>query len=388
MRGILYTILVIVVLALLRLSTHPPTTEPRRNGPGRRLVLRRHSVRSVSQHEHVAFDPLVAEFERKSEQRALERQTIDKQHAVNASTSDRDSSFSEIIFAEHAPGQESQPDPWGDNYEAYMNDEEHFNISQRLTVLFPLLDIDPLDHFVSLKELQDWHVQQALKDALYRTNRELQMLDTNQDGLVSFKEYLPSLTSDNTEVANKEHDGASWWKEYFKIADEDEDTFLNKVEFFNFLHSEDGNSTKLHLWSRKQQIKSRDQDNDGKLSFLEFDQNLFDIFINHNVYSTSATAHVGGRPINREKHAKAKFAELDVNNDGFLTEDEFGPVMEKLQPGETFYAKQQAGYLIQEADEDRDGRLSLKEMLEHPYIFYSTVYRHNDETNMFHDEFR
>lgn len=62
--------------------------------------------------------------------------------------------------------------------------------------------------------------------------------------------------------------------------------------------------------------------------------------------------------------------------------------MEKLRPGELYYAKQQSEYLLQEADENRDGRLTLDEMLNHPYIFYSTAYDEDEFDYSTHDEFR
>lgn len=37
---------------------------------------------------------------------------------------------------------------------------------------------------------------------------------------------------------------------------------------------------------------------------------------------------------------------------------------------------------------DLDGRLSLKEMIEHPYVFYSAIFSDDDGDDDFHDELR
>lgn len=51
--------------------------------------------------------------------------------------------------------------------------------------------MDPSDGFVSAEELTRWNLQQAMNEALYRTEREFQSHDDNRDGFVSFAEYEP-----------------------------------------------------------------------------------------------------------------------------------------------------------------------------------------------------
>jgi hypothetical protein len=43
---------------------------------------------------------------------------------------------------------------------------------------------------------------------------------------------------------------------------------------------------------------------------------------------------------------------------------------------------------MEQADDDKDGRLSLDEMLTHPYVFYNTAYDHGQHDDYTHDEFR
>lgn len=46
--------------------------------------------------------------------------------------------------------------------------------------------------------------------------------------------------------------------------------------------------------------------------------------------------------------------------------------------------------LIFQADSDKDGRLTLAEMIEHPYVFYSAIFDEDDTDDDYglHDEFR
>lgn len=48
-------------------------------------------------------------------------------------------------------------------------------------------------------------------------------------------------------------------------------------------------------------------------------------------------------------------------------------------------------FLIFQADSNKDGRLTLAEMIEHPYVFYSAIFDNEDDSDDdygFHDEFR
>lgn len=45
-------------------------------------------------------------------------------------------------------------------------------------------------------------------------------------------------------------------------------------------------------------------------------------------------------------------------------------------------------YWVFQADTNKDGRLTLDEMLNHPYIFYSTAYEQDEFDYSQHDEFR
>lgn len=45
--------------------------------------------------------------------------------------------------------------------------------------------------------------------------------------------------------------------------------------------------------------------------------------------------------------------------------------------------------ILFQADTDKDGRLSLTEMIDSPYVFYSAIFNEDDEEDYeYHDEFR
>jgi hypothetical protein len=41
-----------------------------------------------------------------------------------------------------------------------------------------------------------------------------------------------------------------------------------------------------------------------------------------------------------------------------------------------------------QSDTDKDGQLSLTEMIENPYVFYSAIFSDEDNEDDIHDEFR
>lgn len=45
--------------------------------------------------------------------------------------------------------------------------------------------------------------------------------------------------------------------------------------------------------------------------------------------------------------------------------------------------------MLLQADADKDGRLTLLEMIENPYVFYSAIFTDDDDEDYdYHDEFR
>ncbi|KAL4194588.1 hypothetical protein AMTRI_Chr05g60110 [Amborella trichopoda] len=350
---IIYIFVALFLLFLIHYGPNKSQTSRslhRRVGPARLKLRSKFSFSSRDRkHDPVAFDPFVAEIERHREDREWEKKLIEQNyHELNHSI---------------APGEESQPE-WEDfmNAEDYLNDEERFNVTSRLVLLFPRIDIAPADGFLSTEELTQWNLQQSFREVMHRTERDMELHDKNRDGFVSFAEYDPPSWARHADNNSYGYE-IGWWKEdHFNSSDEDGDGLLNRTEF----------------------NKERDIDKDGKLNFQEFFHGLFDLIRSYDEIDSNYTHE--SDPL-KETPAKKLFDELDKDKDGFLSYEELLPVIAKLHPGEQYYAKQQADYIKMQADSNKDGRLSLQEMIENPYVFYSAIFSDEDDYE-YHDEFR
>ncbi|KAK8668880.1 hypothetical protein V6N13_106326 [Hibiscus sabdariffa] len=374
---IVYITLAVLILYLISYS---PKKHPTHNRH-RRLKLRySSSFTNPTHHEPVAFDPLVAEIERRREDNQWEKQYLD---------------HSRPEFLQHsAPAEESQPELDGFlNAEDYLNDGDKFNITDRLVLLFPKIDVDPADGFVTENELIEWHLQQAMKEVWFRSLREMEIHDKNNDGLISYAEYeAPSLVKNvifrgGTLFVFLSLDNPSfglnmgWWTEdHFNASDANGDHLLNLTEFNDFMHPADSKNPKLLQWLCKEEVRERDADKDGKVNFNEFFHGIFDLVISHD-----EEGHIS---METETPAKRLFSQLDKDGDRFLTDEELLPIIGKLHPSERYYAKQQADYIVSQADLNKDGRLSLVEMIDNPYVFYSAIFNDSEDNYRHHDEFR
>ncbi|WOK95767.1 reticulocalbin-2-like [Canna indica] len=352
------TILICTALSLflLYLLASLPSRTPHRHRyhhHHRRLKLR-HNISVVASplQRHIPFDPVIADIELRSEDRQWER--------------------------EHFPipnqePQDQEPE-WEDffNPDDYVDDDDRFNITHRIVILFPSIDVAPADGFVTLAELAEWNFQQAVQLAIHRSGLELQLRDSNKDGFVSFEEnqqYVKSLPADDM----------GWWKEdHFNASDSDGNGLLNLTEFNDFLHPADSSNKELVQWLCREEIRQKDTDEDGKLNFEEYLLGLFDSVQDYGeAYNHSDASELG----------KKLFSQLDKDNDGFLSSDELIAVIGKIHHSERYHAKQQADYALPEADSDKDGRLTLEEMIQHPYVFYNSIYSDDEDDNDFYDDY-
>lgn len=295
------------------------------------------------------FDPLVANIEKKTH------------HEPTLSNLDSTTSVSDVV----------------ETYQ-YLTSGGKLNTTLRLIILFPLLDREPKDGVVGFNELEAWITQRAIERLDYLTQAELDSTDKNGDLVISFKEYLPQFSEKDIEKKEMGHGEAGWWMERFEVSDIDQNGFLNFTELRDFLHPEDSKNQEMLKWMLKDRLKRMDDENDGKLNFNEFEDHVFSTYKSYMDFESKG----GDLP-----SPKDKYAELDVNNDQFLSPEELIPILSYLYPGELAYAKYFTCYLMNEADDNGDGKLTLQEMLDHEFTFYNTVHADgHQESDDDHDE--
>ncbi|CAJ2663481.1 unnamed protein product [Trifolium pratense] len=254
--------------------------------------------------------------------------------------------------------------------------DQKFNVTNTIVRLFPEIDVDPTDWFVSLHELTQWNLQQAQREFMQQTKMEMIIHDKNHDGFVSFSEYSHPSWLQTRDGDSFGYD-MSWWKEeHFNASDADGNGLLNFAEFNDFLHPADSNNPKLRQWLCKAEIRERDMDRDGKVNFKEFFHGLFDLVRNYDEESYYDSSHSDD---SMDASAIVLFAQLDKDGDGYLSDIELLPIIGKLHPSGHYYAKQQAEYLISQAEVDKDGHLTLTEMIENPYVFYSAIFNNDKD---------
>ncbi|TKY55978.1 Reticulocalbin-2 protein [Spatholobus suberectus] len=260
----------------------------------------------------------------------------------------------------------------------YLTSGAKLNTTLRLIILFPLLDREPKDGVVGFNELEAWITQRAIERLDYLTQAELDSKDKNGDLAVSFKEYLPQFSEKDIEKKEMGHGEAGWWMERFEVADIDHNGLLNFTELRDFLHPEDSKNKEMLKWMLKDKLKRMDDENDGKLNFNEFEDHVYSTYESYMNFETNG----GDVP-----SPKDKFAELDVKKDQFLSPEELIPILSYLYPGELAYAKYFTCYLMNEADDNGDRKLTLQEMLDHEFTFYNTVHADgHQEGDDDHDE--
>ncbi|BAF16204.1 uncharacterized protein [Oryza sativa Japonica Group] len=269
--------------------------------------------------------------------------------------------------------------------ERYFGSDGELNVKERLLYLFPMLDRAPKDGGVSCGELEAWLRRQAADrlDAVAR--RELKRHDKDGDGVVTLREYLAVDHDQHIDWTDTEHGEPGWWLHKFISADRDHSGAMDFIELNDFLHPEDSSQEKVKLWLLKDKLSGMDHDRDGKLSLDEFISQFH--MIDHN----SIVEHSADDDTSCAE-AEKKFRELDSNNDGYLTVEEARPVIQSLISGEFSYAKSHAK-LLMKADDNKDNKLSLEEMLNHYLSFYNIVYMddhydYDDIGNNIHDELR
>ena len=304
----------------------------------------------------------------------------------------------------HNRWEEDYPDDFDADYHDY--DRYHdFNVTKRLEEIFPLIDIDG-DGIVSKDELRIWHYTQARNNSENRAEHEFDVTDNDHDGHVTLKEYLEDdfdidVTGNGTEKEMEEYN-VRWIRnarKVFELTDTDKDGKLNRTEFFYFIHPEEGkHGSEIGKHLVAETIRDHDMNMDEKLNFTEFFESLFHQVDEVEDEESNSNDDGNSRNNNNDAYeesvmrvrALALFARLDKDKDGLVTSRELHAdeaTYKKLHPTNDDHARDQSASLMVDADENKDGGLSLVEILKNKMMFYSTAMTSEDDYYDYHDEF-
>ncbi|KAL9986034.1 hypothetical protein ACROYT_G000091 [Oculina patagonica] len=212
----------------------------------------------------------------------------------------------------------------------------------KLRRIIPLIDKNG-DGKISVQELAAW-TDRSMK-GFYKQEAEsrLKELDTNKDGKVSWEEYVKG--AENRGGFNEKKRKRE--RRRFEHANINKDGLLSRDELISMFHPEE--SPNMFGVIVEEFMEFVDTDKDGFLSFDEY---------------KGKTVDTGNTD---QRTAKESFKKLDQDNDGKLNKEEMklwlGAVNTSAQ------AKNQAQRQVSLADDNKDGVLSEREIIDHIDVF-------------------
>uniref|UniRef100_A0A914W1Y2 Reticulocalbin-3 n=1 Tax=Plectus sambesii TaxID=2011161 RepID=A0A914W1Y2_9BILA len=223
---------------------------------------------------------------------------------------------------------------------------------KRLRLLAAKMDADG-DGFVSKQELTNWIHKSMLALDQEETEERFSDVDENKDDRVSWEEYAHDafgdddeenkLSSDPEDVKLMEED-----RSYFKAADKDNDGTLDRLEFSAFQNPE--HHEHMHETLIEVTLKEKDTNKNGQIEFKEF---MGDVGDNRE-----------SEWYNVEKERFEK--DYDKNKDGVLDRSE---MRAWLIPDTMQTSVEEMEHLFNQADNDKDGRLSYDEITDEYRLF-------------------
>lgn len=217
------------------------------------------------------------------------------------------------------------------------------------------MDVDN-DGFVSENELTEWILNSFASLGKEDSVDRFEEVDVNNDGRVTWEEVLEEFgiydEQDLEKIADEEPELKIELDESikrFKIADKDGDGVLNVDEYFPFSNPEE--SPDMFDSVVQEQLKQKDADNDGRISFEEY---LSDTDSAEDYLVTEKSLFDN---------------DYDKNKDGYLDKDE---MISWVIPDNKEQAIEEARHLISNADIDKDGKLNLNEIIINYRMFVSS----------------
>jgi calumenin len=216
--------------------------------------------------------------------------------------------------------------------------------------------------------------------------------DVDKDGRLTVREYTAEHlgaeeATDDMSVPEKIdfEDWRAYTRVQFVLADANGDGWLSEKEYFDFLHPEESDNPRLHDFLVQQDVHDCDTNGDGGASFDEFYDALYPRFYDSEAMELPEKADEEEEDDEKADEeadkAKAKkiFERLDLDGDGTLTSKEMAGVFDELHPRESKYTSQMVATMMRDADTNKDGKLTLDEMVENSHAFYSIDPAEHDE---------
>lgn len=251
-----------------------------------------------------------------------------------------------------------------------------FEQRQRMMDILKKIDTDS-DKYLSSEEITLWIQQVYRKYALDDAKERFPEFDTNKDGVVSWDEYnlvvheqITDINED-TVLEDPEEESLRFLhmkeKRRFDFADVDGSAGLNLTEFLAFTHPSEVDH--MADFTIEDVLTEYDTDKDGFISLSEF---IGDV-------------REGSDPSQWEIEETVRFQDLyDQDKDGKLKREE---QLRWVAPNSYGSAREEAIHLINEMDQDGDGRLSEIEVLNKQDIFmHSEVTDYGRQLHLSHDE--
>jgi Ca2+-binding EF-hand superfamily protein len=283
--------------------------------------------------------------------------------------------------------------------EILIGDHEEFEqaggekrLISRLKIIFIKADLNH-DAFLSHAELKSWimfKVQEHLDEAAKENARIFRHLDTDHDGFVTWKEFhIHFLLAkghdqndtmkhvedyDSLKIDSEERERLIRYKFRWAEADEDpQDNQLTVEEMRNFRHPEQ--SSKMIIRMAKDIIDNLDRDEDELITEEEF--------IALPAGDIDDVMHERSADETWQSERRKEFHNvIDINHDGKVDVEELKIYVD---PHNENHAHLEADNLIQLADENSDGKLSMSEVLDNAELFLGS--KMVDTGRNFHDEF-
>jgi calmodulin len=245
-----------------------------------------------------------------------------------------------------------------------------FNLyGKQLYSIFKYIDKDE-DNFIDKEELRTALIELD-KDNFREEDVEvfLAYSDLDENGRIDYSEFsnrlvqlLLSYSPDNKNFAKLRGKLEKYNREKLRVIFNELDTdgsgFLDRVELRNALIQLDPENFKET--DVDELLKLTDRNNDGKLDYKEFIEELTNALVVY--YNKWSSAHTKHKDLD-DKQLKTFFKTMDKNGDGHISLTEFCEAMKAMDPKN--YNPDDAEVLFQYADVDENGLVDYEEFTDH-----------------------